>query len=530
MMIKQRTPRFAVKNPVEMSYAKMHGHTKIELFDGLTGKLKERVEDDNMFTSAIPKMVNFALNHNYIQYRASGQGLALSKLLDNHLNLVGGLALIDTALDNDPDHFWLPSTAKLTACGSISKINGDANIPIMGSFNSSESTSDTLMRSWVWDFSTNQGNGTIATASLTSRYGGYVCVGGAPTIMSTSTLFDYSSFRGIIGLGNIVDRSRYGRDTDTDNAYNRGTTNGGYRDFCIDGDNDLKYMVKFKSDGIDILSHKMSPENFDIFRAVTSLQSATVESYSANLTSPYYWFFYNTDEKALYFWGWSNTQHYMTNNQSITINRLDLEAETVTMNYDSFTIPSQIQNVFFGSMCMTSGGAYMYAATNNSAIYKHTRGGGSGVSAITITGATSTSGPTAQGFVLNGTLYFGVGYQASNSGNIARTIAINLSDDSYRYIGCIFQIPTESGVGGARLVPPIDNEQVVFGTGQPMNLYLDSSNVWNLEMEHSSYVGKANTFTLTNYLATKNVLPQTVTKTQDKTMKVTYTITGEALS
>lgn len=529
MKLKQRMPRFMLKNPVEMSYVKMHGHTKIELFDGLTGKLKERVEDNNMFTNAIPKMANFALNHNYIQYRASGQGMAMTKLLNNHLNLVSGLVLVDTALDTDPNNFWLPGTAKLTACGSIDKINGDANIPVMGSFNSAESISDTLMRSWVWDFATNQGNGTHATACLTSRYGGYVGVGGAPTIMDASTILDYSNVRGIISLGSIVDRSIYGRDDETNGGYNRCTTNGGYRDFCIDGDNDLKYMVRFRSDGFDILSHKMSPENFDLFRAVTSLQSATVESYSANLTAPYYWFFYNTHEKALYFWGWDNTNVYMTNNQSITIHRFDMENKTLTMSYDSFSVPGPIQNVYFTSMCMTSDGEYMFAQTNKSAIYKHTRGGGSSISAITITGATYTFNPSSQGFVLNGTLYFGVNYAASNSSNVVRTIAINLADDSYTFLGCIFSVPTESNIGAARLVPPVDNEQVVFGTGQPMNSYLDASYVWNMDMEHNIYMGKTNTFTLTNYLATKNVLPSLVTKTSDRTMKVTYTITGEEL-
>jgi hypothetical protein len=163
---------------------------------------------------------------------------------------------------------------------------------------------------------------------------------------------------------------------------------------------------------------------------------------------------------------------------------------------------------------------------SNDKIYKHTRGGSTGISAITIPGASTSGSSNMFGIVLNGTIYYGLTFGVASGAQ--RTIAIDTSDDSIRFVPMRYQVVFSSSVYG-RLVPPIDNSNLVFGTGQPMYMYLDGGYVYNLEHENSNYSNNANTFTLCNYLATKNVLSSPVVKTSDRTMKVTYTITGEEL-
>lgn len=524
-MIKDKIKIVDLNKPKNSFLCKVHGRTKIELFDGLTGKLKERVEESNMFTSAIDQMVNFALRHNYISTGTSivAKTNGLTKLLDNHLSLVQGLLLFSTALDTDPDGIWAPASAKLVGCGATDYTSIDANVPIMGAFNSAESTSDTLMRSWVWDFQTTQANGTIATACLTSRLGGKVGYGYSGQ-MGTSQPF--GNIGDWLGLGNILDGSRYGRYTP---SYYRGCVplNGSYLDFCIDSENDLKYMYSVQGTELRILSHKMSPENFDLFRSARAIQPATVETYAGNFSSAYYYHFYNTDEKALYIWGYSSETSY-AGNFTLTVHRFDMESKTLTLNYDSVSVPSNV-TIYLNSVAITANGIYAYG-TDNSVIYKHTRGGGSGFSTIQI--ASNVNGASSQNdgaYILNNVLYMPGYKQITSASGSRREIMVNLLDDSILFRPWMQTLSTQSysADNNCIIVPPYSNKQLVFGMSTTSGSTLSTSNTMSLELE-SSATG-VSTFTQFNYLATKNVLSTPVVKTSDKTMKVTYTITGEEL-
>jgi len=508
------------------------GRTKIEMFDALTGKLTDRIVHDNMFTNAIGMMANHALRHDFVHYRSSGATGGLNSLLDSHLDLVSGILMFDEALDSDPDNIWAPASANLVACGATGKINGDANVPMMGSYNAAESYSSGLVRRWVFDFLTNQGNGSIATVCLTSNRGGYIGYG-SPNQMGSSALFASGTqpYNGI-SLGNIMDRCKYGGYWgESSENYNYCKRGNGFVPFCIDDENDLAYAYRVRADGyLEICSYKMTPSKFDIFRAVTTLHDGTVEEYAASFTMNYYWHFYNTDEKCLYFWGRSDRTTNAVN-ETWTINKFDMQSKTLTTNYDSVTLSNQYY-LDPRNVAITANAIYSQQGSsgNYNVILKHTRGGASGFTVISL-GTSFNNGYQSLGaFVLNGWIYLGMRLYASQS-NAARQVMVRVSDDAVRYNGLNVSLGSANYGMNPRIVPPYNNKQMVFGTGQQMGYY--GTNLYSMDgtevSSSSNYRGGGNTFTLSNYLATKNVLPAVATKDATKTMKVTYEITGQEL-
>ena len=144
---------------------KLKGETTIELTDVNTGKTKI-VKKENMVTNAISKLVN-------------NRGKFYSPLLstnffpdagpDSKKRIVeyafGGLMLFDTPLNEDPDDYSIPSNVNCVCYGS-DKSNSGTN-SMLGSYNTHESgiQEDGSMR-FVWDFQTNQGNGTFSSVCL----------------------------------------------------------------------------------------------------------------------------------------------------------------------------------------------------------------------------------------------------------------------------------------------------------------------------------------------------------------------------
>lgn len=155
---------------------KFKGHTQIELTDVNTGEVTT-VEDDNFMTNAFSKMMKscFSLEWptTYI-FSASDHYQNLTKFF-------GGLYLYDTNLGNSADTLYAPPSARLTGHGSKATYSGtDLS---MGSYNSEQSGIYTdgkgskLGYKFVWDFTQEQGNGTIACACLTTKWGGAITQG-----------------------------------------------------------------------------------------------------------------------------------------------------------------------------------------------------------------------------------------------------------------------------------------------------------------------------------------------------------------
>jgi hypothetical protein len=145
------------------------GKTTFELTDVNTGEV-EIIEDNNMVTNALQEFM--------LTYGMFNKGIFTDDNMTNALysNLLGGLFLFDTALDEDVDNTFMPAGVKMVGNGSDFSNNGV--VAELGTYNKPESgiQPDGSIK-FVYDYATNQANGTIACACLTSKVGGYMGMG-----------------------------------------------------------------------------------------------------------------------------------------------------------------------------------------------------------------------------------------------------------------------------------------------------------------------------------------------------------------
>ena len=147
------------------------GKTTFELTDVNTGEV-EIIEDNNMVTNALQE---FLRTYGYFGCDILSDDIIRINSL--WVNLLGGLFLFDTALDEDVNNTFMPAGVKMIGNGS-KDISNSGTVTELGSYNATESglQNDGSIK-LVYDFSTAQANGTIACVCLTSRVGGYMGMG-----------------------------------------------------------------------------------------------------------------------------------------------------------------------------------------------------------------------------------------------------------------------------------------------------------------------------------------------------------------
>ena len=174
------------------------GKTTFELTDVNTGKV-EIIEDSNMVTNGLQE---FLTTYGYFGCNVLDDDDVRASSL--WVNLLGGLFLFDTALDEDVTNTFMPAGVKMIGNGSKDVSNSGA-VTELGSYNSAESglQSDGSIK-LVFDFTTAQANGTIACACLTSKIGGYMGMGNDSgryynANYAEDTFFGNSCYTGISG-------------------------------------------------------------------------------------------------------------------------------------------------------------------------------------------------------------------------------------------------------------------------------------------------------------------------------------------
>ena len=158
----------------------MKGHTTIELTNVKTGQ-RDKFEDDNMVTNALA-------------YHFANCGLCntLTEKQDTDLKsiLLGGIMLFDQTLEEDPDNIWVPAGVNMIGNGALYEVS-NSDVVEFGSYNSSESSFVNNIWTQVYDFTTSQANGTIASVCLTSQRQG--CIG-AGNSLSNKCRYEYMPF------------------------------------------------------------------------------------------------------------------------------------------------------------------------------------------------------------------------------------------------------------------------------------------------------------------------------------------------
>ena len=149
----------------EVKFPKLKGHTCIELTDVKTGKV-ERIESDNLVTNAVKEFLSF-------WERIIGWNFTSQYLMPLSETLFSGIYLFDTALTENANNKFLPNAATSKLVAHAGRAASDGLDNERGSFNFEESEALSNGYKFVWDFSTSEGNGTIACVCLTSHIAGF---------------------------------------------------------------------------------------------------------------------------------------------------------------------------------------------------------------------------------------------------------------------------------------------------------------------------------------------------------------------
>ena len=159
----------------------LKGKTTFELTDVNTGEV-EVIEDSNMITNGLQE---FLRTYGYFGCDILSDATIRTNSL--WVNLLGGLFLFDTALDEDVNNTFMPAGVKMIGNGSKDVSNSGA-VTELGSYNATESglQSDGSIK-FVYEFNTAQANGNIACACLTSKVGGYIGMGNESNRYSNSS-------------------------------------------------------------------------------------------------------------------------------------------------------------------------------------------------------------------------------------------------------------------------------------------------------------------------------------------------------
>lgn len=153
-----------------------HGHTTIELKDIHTG-VKEIHEDDNMITKAL----GYFLGYGGVANSFSNYNVDLVQ------ELLGGIMLFDDEITENSENVVIPNGLNMTANMAIGLVN-NSNPSELGSYSEAESgwqQDGSFVQ--VYNFTTTQGNGTIASAILTSRQFGRCGYGNASGTYQSSS-------------------------------------------------------------------------------------------------------------------------------------------------------------------------------------------------------------------------------------------------------------------------------------------------------------------------------------------------------
>lgn len=160
----------------------LKGEATIQLFDAKTGNLTDEVKSNNMVTNAVKNILGgiwnpLAMTGGSIDKGGINSFFTLPSGMNFAQTFFGGLLIFGKSIDASPDH-CLPSIEEIkTFVGCANKAPSVTGNSFKGSYNETESEVLSNGVKFVWDFTTEQANGDIASLCLTSDVGGAVGYG-----------------------------------------------------------------------------------------------------------------------------------------------------------------------------------------------------------------------------------------------------------------------------------------------------------------------------------------------------------------
>ena len=442
----------------------LKGKSVIELYNSRT-RVKERYVNENIVTNA--------LNWLFEQNINGSIGSLVGGLVPLYKNAIGGVILFDNEIEENVNTVVAPNTIGCTAYASTDTYAGtDLS---RGSMNLTETALLDNGMKLVWDFATHQGNGDIACLSLTSAAGGKIGYGSPYSKESCTSEVAYATSTKLTDLatakGSLYRIGDYGYEV-------RGTAS-----------NTLSIKkYKFPKQTISLLYSYIEPVLLETKEITTTLKVDT-KYYSYNSS---YGNAFNTT--SFYYAGYLWT-YYRTSTSNVNLIRVDLTDYSIKeyqlTSSALFTVES------YTDQFMTIRGEYIYVKLSNSQIAKYT------LADSPVYVNTIDLLETKNRFM-----------HMYNSGNYI-IVGENIIDgnDNVRIIQSLGTPNYTSYYTGNQYID--EHGLIMYRQYSAMSTYA-SSRVTREEYCYRS-----------NYLATINNLDTAVTKTADKTMKITYTLTEE---
>ena len=490
------------------------GTSFIELTDVHTGE-KQVYEDNNLVTMAVPKALG--VHFGYVEKDLSAFSGVLADFLPVVPRAIGGILCFENPLVEDASVLYAEPSNKVVGCSSNDSHSTAS--AIRGSMNAAESgpLDDGTGYRFVFDFATSQGNGTISALALTSYKGGVSAFGDAVNP------FSWNYYTG--NTSSITMTSSNFKD------YKRLVAVVSYMVSVRPEKGDAVALIPLDTGDIEIVSVAFPVEKVDLSggywkepKSYRTLATITPSKafFNGNDTGTQTSYFYGTflDGGDGYWWGFSNSRssstttniYWLKINQETfaveegkwTLNNLSLDAYTSTAYSDTLN-----DKYWYGSddsyilrkICHgVIGGGYLYLMRyNRTQVYKINLSQPTDITAIDI----STVDDISRGYssyprqylqYAHGRVYMPTGW--IDSDNTFNEAKISWSDLGFM--------------------------PAVYRTDQVYSVSFARSNGGSNQCYYN-----IRPHLITPYLATINNLDTPVTKTADKTMKITYILREE---
>lgn len=491
----------------------LKGTATIELTDVKTGQ-KEVVKHDNLVTNA----VNDLLTLNPDGYLWDAKYNFANNMLPICPNAIGGILLYQDALEEDPTKYYAQDTNPLVGYSS-NDVGADADSK-RGSMNQTESgpLEDGNGYRFVFDFATSQANGTISGLGLTSKYGGASGYGSSQvydsavirlseaeiSFVSTTYRLQWNptKYETVVGLS---DDGRFGY-------------------FAFVSEQNTVSVGKIRlhlSDISLILNTKPRTASIVETHAIVTQTFAGSEAKSAS-----YRFYNFMDGGDGYIWGFEHANGANGNSVSpATLNWIKISKEDFSFTEGTISVNAALQNMGLASNELMQ---YLYEDLRGTSIIHNghlycVNYGKTGIVKINLKNPADIKEilhptesiiiPTIYGRegsattfnVVGNVLYFGNGYIVNDE--IVPITYSNIKSGDYSSGGTYPAGLRDGKTLGVR-VGPFLIQYLAYGYSSTYKVY-------------------RRVLLMTPYLATINNLDTPVTKTADKTMKITYILREE---
>ncbi|WP_010651579.1 hypothetical protein [Oceanobacillus massiliensis] len=148
---------------------KIVGMTEIVLTDINTGEI-ESIKDENMVTNAVTQVFDSNIEGMFFNIGNEGGTTWTENILPIAGYAMGGILLFNDPLVENVNNIYAPTDNPCIGYANM-EVNPNANT-MRGSLNIAESGKIENGYKYVWDFATSQANGTISAISLTHRNAG----------------------------------------------------------------------------------------------------------------------------------------------------------------------------------------------------------------------------------------------------------------------------------------------------------------------------------------------------------------------